>query len=862
MTPEKARLMKALELRKKQMRKSNPQQYTINAPKDEVTPAMPKVPEPSDREAAKSTGKQVGPAVSIHSQHPAISNKADSGIEIDYEKQQERRDGLAQGKGPQEEPIELPANHSTLHQLEASSPPQLDRISSRSETSSRRPDTNAEAGAEPTVFSHMLDDAPQPSFPWIDQRSSDEQDSGADQPSPNGERVMSATSTMSSFQAKSPAVSQPATYRPSGADRADQERRVEERLANSEEARLSSESYRQESGNLAKRRRGIVEPLDIDPQLNQDSSPDEELSRELQDPVSVSHSPIAEGSERRRSTQSAVSENSNASTRSVNVPRSTSNLPRQSKSPRASQNHALVTQSSRTDEFVDSLTRNPSTSQSKGSHQPSELGGAERGPTASISPEARPTNTWRDRKTAVRSPPRSRPGSFRRQSARGTPGVQSSSEAPTWNVQHDPSLNRDSISVSARIVRPPPRGDMGNSSIDGQLHHSQLTVNHKRASVSNQSRRLSPLQTSNLPKSESAPSTMAHPPAPENRHFQLARPSVIGRWQGNQGTSSPLTPSADDFPPPPTQRNSHASSMNVGDDSATPKEGSRTSRFFKRMSNFGTGHKRRTSGQNVVSAMSALDVSSNQRSSTAAATDKSDTPPPVVVGDLNVQFPDSLLWKRRIVEIDDGGHIVFAISQAMDVQRAAVKRFHLSEFKQPYAPDLERQELPHSVMLEFSDGTTLQTACEDAMTARQTATVSVASLSAFDQAYGQQANPTKGSWLSRVSHRASHIPNRPPASNLSASGSRENLSLRAPGSAGFFAGGAAGALGSDLGSGGSAEQLPVLQKTSSYPTSPASPASPTETEFAGATPIDASFGDRADLPEPPVTARLHSDRGG
>lgn len=260
---------------------------------------------------------------------------------------------------------------------------------------------------------------------------------------------------------------------------------------------------------------------------------------------------------------------------------------------------------------------------------------------------------------------------------------------------------------------------MGSTSIDGQLHHSQLTVNHKRASVSTQNRRLSPLQTSNLPKSESAPSTMAHPPAPENRHFQLARPSVIGRWQGNQGTSSPLTPSADDFPPPPTQRNSHASSMNVGDDSAAPKEGSRTSRFFKRMSNFGTGHKRRTSGQNVVSAMSALDVSSNQRSSTAAATDRSDTPPAVVVGDLNVQFPDSLLWKRRIVEIDDGGHIVFAISQAMDVQRAAVKRFHLSEFKQPYAPDLERQELPHSVMLELSDGTALQTACEDAMTARQ-----------------------------------------------------------------------------------------------------------------------------------------------
>ena len=29
------------------------------------------------------------------------------------------------------------------------------------------------------------------------------------------------------------------------------------------------------------------------------------------------------------------------------------------------------------------------------------------------------------------------------------------------------------------------------------------------------------------------------------------------------------------------------------------------------------------------------------------------------------------------------------------------------------------QELPYSIMLEFHDGTTLQTACEDAMTQRQ-----------------------------------------------------------------------------------------------------------------------------------------------
>jgi hypothetical protein len=52
----------------------------------------------------------------------------------------------------------------------------------------------------------------------------------------------------------------------------------------------------------------------------------------------------------------------------------------------------------------------------------------------------------------------------------------------------------------------------------------------------------------------------------------------------------------------------------------------------------------------------------------------------------------------------------------------------LSDFKAPYAPDLDRQELPHSICLEFTpgaqlpdgdEGGVLQLACEDAMGQRQ-----------------------------------------------------------------------------------------------------------------------------------------------
>lgn len=70
--------------------------------------------------------------------------------------------------------------------------------------------------------------------------------------------------------------------------------------------------------------------------------------------------------------------------------------------------------------------------------------------------------------------------------------------------------------------------------------------------------------------------------------------------------------------------------------------------------------------------------------------------------------------------VDDSGCLQFAIAQAMDIHKGvALKRFPLTDFKAPYAPDLDSQELPYSVVMEFHDGTTLQAACEDAMTQRQ-----------------------------------------------------------------------------------------------------------------------------------------------
>jgi hypothetical protein len=40
-------------------------------------------------------------------------------------------------------------------------------------------------------------------------------------------------------------------------------------------------------------------------------------------------------------------------------------------------------------------------------------------------------------------------------------------------------------------------------------------------------------------------------------------------------------------------------------------------------------------------------------------------------------------------------------------------RYHLSDFRAPYIPDVEVQELPNSVVLDLVDGSSVQLACMD-----------------------------------------------------------------------------------------------------------------------------------------------------
>lgn len=85
------------------------------------------------------------------------------------------------------------------------------------------------------------------------------------------------------------------------------------------------------------------------------------------------------------------------------------------------------------------------------------------------------------------------------------------------------------------------------------------------------------------------------------------------------------------------------------------------------------------------------------------------------IGDVNVQFPDGLLWKRRHVLLDGEGFLVLsAASQNSSKVLVGTKRYHMRDLRKPFIPDMEMQELPNSVSLEFvAGGGGLQFACED-----------------------------------------------------------------------------------------------------------------------------------------------------
>ena len=247
---------------------------------------------------------------------------------------------------------------------------------------------------------------------------------------------------------------------------------------------------------------------------------------------------------------------------------------------------------------------------------------------------------------------------------------------------------QNSISVTAHIVRDTagPDGDSTAEPTEAgelNLQPSPLTVEH---------------EPSEFPLSQT-PTTDSTANKSDNRSMSISssgsgRPSLarLGRSDSKMSISS----------------RSKASDVASSPDE---KKESRTSRMLRRMSSI-TSNSRRS----ILSAKSPPvkeeEVDPISEHVQKEPEPKAEALQPIDIGEVNIQFPDTLLWKRRFMRIDDKGYLVFAPGNIDSSNRNMIKRYHLTEFIEPCLPDEDRQELPNSILLDFLSGSTLQAACE------------------------------------------------------------------------------------------------------------------------------------------------------
>ena len=236
-----------------------------------------------------------------------------------------------------------------------------------------------------------------------------------------------------------------------------------------------------------------------------------------------------------------------------------------------------------------------------------------------------------------------------------------------------------------------------------------------------------------------APTGMASPAAsrPSSRARSVNQPGSLARRLSVSSRRSSIEQSnpnmsVTSLPPPRTADLSAESDAEAklekrsGSTGPASPKSNRASRFMRRLSNtLVTG--RKTTAPSIsptVAEENAAEVEAASRGSTAVGNAAQASPSIVAfMGDVNVQFPDNLLWKRRSICLDNQGFLILSAVQgtammptamsSKDRHGAMVKRYHMSDFKAPYAPDVELQELPNSVVLDLVDGSGLQIACVD-----------------------------------------------------------------------------------------------------------------------------------------------------
>ena len=257
----------------------------------------------------------------------------------------------------------------------------------------------------------------------------------------------------------------------------------------------------------------------------------------------------------------------------------------------------------------------------------------------------------------------------------------------------------EAVSVTARIIRNDDAVPPSTAPGDLNLHRSPLIVEHEK--VNHDGRAVS--RGREPPRS---------PVKQEKGRFSFSSYRSM-----TQSASQPRLNTADS-----SSRLSSKSKMprSMSDNSSLvedKKSTSRAHRLMKRVSNL-TGRK---SNKNLAEAAQADFNPREYKPETIDERIETDDRTlsngesllhVVDIGDVNVQFPDTLLWKRRFMRIDDQGYLIFSPPANDQSMKSVSRKYHLSDIRTPTLPDLEREQIAWSVFLDMRDGSCIQCACE------------------------------------------------------------------------------------------------------------------------------------------------------
>ncbi|KAI5290364.1 hypothetical protein KEM54_001730 [Ascosphaera aggregata] len=217
------------------------------------------------------------------------------------------------------------------------------------------------------------------------------------------------------------------------------------------------------------------------------------------------------------------------------------------------------------------------------------------------------------------------------------------------------------------------------------------------------------------PRTQDDSSTLTRTPSMTSMSIQSPQLDPVTGGIRRPGTASPATTSTSNSlsgeitlsGTTEVDRPQSSESNQAGD------ETERTSHFTRRKSTAGTGidiHKRRSSVASIVSTFNLPSPTKTEnephpiaKAEVPQADSKSKTVRAVDIGEVNIHFPDTLLWKRRNLRVDEEGYILL-IAPITGGYKAPVKKYHISQFRAPRMPELDEEELPYSIILNFIQG--------------------------------------------------------------------------------------------------------------------------------------------------------------